>query len=76
MPKPTTKSPTPNDVLKESAALAKTFLAALKEYKDSPAIRKAVRGRGGRIARGRPGTGRRAGKNPPRPGQRPPWNPP
>ncbi len=42
MPKPTTKSPPPPDVLKESAALAKTFLAALKEYKDSPAIRKAV----------------------------------
>lgn len=43
MPKPSSKSPTHNDVLKETAALAKTFLAALKEYKDSPAVRKAVR---------------------------------
>lgn len=43
MPKPTPRTPTHRDVMKESAALAKTFLAALKEYKDSPAIRKAVR---------------------------------
>jgi len=43
MPKPSEKAPTHNDVLKETAALAKTLLAALKEYKDSPAVRKAVR---------------------------------
>lgn len=43
MAKTTEKAPTHNDVLKETAALAKTFLAALKEYKDSPAVRKAVR---------------------------------
>jgi hypothetical protein len=42
MPKSSKKNVTHNDVKTEIALLAKTFVAALREYKDSPAIRKAL----------------------------------
>lgn len=42
--KTSSKTSPHNDLLNEAAVLAKTFGAALKEYKDSPAIRRAAEG--------------------------------